>query len=656
MRLQAPGNKEPDLAAIFSRGGLLEKKLPGFEYREEQLKMADAVLGALSRERTLIVEAGTGVGKSLAYLIPLALWLMDADTPRAIVSTYSKALQRQLFENELPFIKRHFSPQIRYAVSFGSENYVCLRRLDQARQFGLFDPGEKDTLPLLMEWVKETATGLRGEVPLEAALWQKVSREADLCSGGKCRFYQDCFFQTAKAVERKANIVITNHHLFFAHVAANYSVLPDAHCVVFDEAHEIEEVASDHLCVEVSSSRLRYILDSIISSRGKGLLLRLPWLDGGRLLELSSLVDRARKRGEVFFLGLQELLGGARSVRLRSEPVNADEASGSLLELYHALAYLSDLPEEDDEKMEILAAAERVNAFRDSLDAISRQAFVDHVYWLSQETRTIRAASTPVNVSRIISEKVFGVFMPAILTSATLSVDNSFRYIQGRLGLEEATTDLLASPFEYRKQALLYIPGSMPGPHDEDFAAAVAGQVEAILNITQGSTLVLFTSYALLHDVAGRVSTECLILKQGDMDNFLLLEEFRMHKSSVLFGTYAFWQGIDLQGDLLKCVIIVKLPFSVPSEPVLEARMEKILSRGGDPFLEYQVPEAVITFKQGFGRLIRSKSDRGVAAVLDTRIMKKHYGRFFLKSLPDMEITDDLAKVEKFMADQDETS
>ncbi|MGE5894617.1 MAG: ATP-dependent DNA helicase, partial [bacterium] len=341
--------------------------------------MAKTVLDVLQHDRTAIVEAGTGIGKSLAYLVPLALWLTEADPPRAIVSTYTKALQKQLFEKELPFIKKHFFPSLRYAVSFGSDNYLCLRRLEQARQHGLFDAEEMGRVLEILRWSRDTATGLKGEFPIGAGLWQKICRESDTCFGRKCCFYHGCFYQTAKALERKANIIITNHHLFFAHVASNYSVLPDARGLVLDEAHEIEDIASDHLGIRVSNYQLRSLLDSIISSRGRGLLVRLKWLDTDRMQEISAAVERVRRAGELFFTDLERLLAGKRSLRLHDRMTGGDglaDELGALQPVFESLARISG---DEEERIELQAVSLRMSAYREGLINIQGQDYGNHV-------------------------------------------------------------------------------------------------------------------------------------------------------------------------------------------------------------------------------------------------------------------------------------
>jgi len=636
---------------IFSRGGILSTALQGFEYRAGQLAMAISVSDALRSESTIMVEAGTGIGKSLAYLVPLAGWI--SETPqkgKAVVSTYTKALQRQLVEKELPFIREHFSPALRFAISFGSDNYLCRRRLHKGLQGGLFDDEDGGALPALLDWAKSTSEGLKGELAFGGRLWQKVCREPEACTGRKCLFFRECFFQTARAEERKAAIVVTNHHLFFANLAAN-ALPPDIGCVVLDEAHEVEGVASDHFCIEATQRRLRHILDSIQAKRGTGVIAAMRWLRTGQRIQMAGLVEDCAAAGNRLFGVVRALIGGQRSVRMRDgldEEEGLDQALGSLR---LALEGLAQEAADEEDRSDLETAAWKVHAYAHALEGIRAHREGDQVCWASLEEGDVRVVVTRLDVSGMLRSEVFSRFSPLVLTSATLAVNGSFDFIRTRLGLEETPSFLYPSPFDYRRQALLYIPAFMPDPNGQGYGEAVARQVMGLMDIVGGRTMVLFTSYSLLEEVAGALRQFHRVLRQGEMGVSSLLDEFRGDATSVLFGTYTFWQGIDLPGDYLRCVIIARLPFAVPSEPVIEARLQALSLQGRDPFLSYQVPDAVVLFRQGFGRLIRSARDRGVVAVLDPRIVRKSYGSAFLNSIPGLDITDDLQRVKAFLAD-----
>lgn len=650
---------------FFGTKGVLSKHLKGYEPRIEQQKMSEAIAKALDSGEHLIVEAGTGVGKSLAYLIPVIEWVFDSSvrytshdtepghgirTRRVVVSTYTKALQRQLVEKDLPFLRDNIFKEVRFALCLGSENYICLRRLEQARTHGLFDMDEIDAISSLLKWVKRTSTGVRSEIDVPYQVWQKVCRESDLCYGKDCKKFDKCFYQKAKLIERKAHILVTNHHLFFANVASGWSVLPAFDTVVFDEAHELEDVAADYLGIEISNFKLKHLLDSILSLHGKGLLSRLKWLSQNKLSEINAILNAVRMQGDAFFNELSEVLKDSTTFRIRKAGFIKDNLSDTLMNLTDTLKMLQDVSKDDDEKKEINALALRNEAFVMSLQLILKQELKDHVYWVQRDGKRLRLAATPIDIASILKTQVFDTVSTAILTSATLSTNGNFDYIKERLGLNDVKTLLLHSPFDFKKQALLYIPEDLREPKSKGFEDDLINHLKEILEVTMGRTLVLFTSYSLLEKVCEAIDIAGLrILKQGDMDSYRLLQEFRADKNSALFGTYTFWQGIDVPGDNLQCVIITKLPFAVPDEPVIEARMEAIERDGKNPFIHYQIPQAIIMLKQGFGRLIRTKTDKGAVVILDSRIRTKGYGMHFLNSLPDCKIGKLLVDIKGFV-------
>lgn len=637
---------------------ILSKHLKGYEPRTEQLKMLEAIAEALDSGEHLIVEAGTGVGKSLAYLIPLIKWVLDETDSdpesgvqrRAVVSTYTKALQRQLIEKELPFLKNNIFKNLRFALCLGSENYVCLRRLEQAKNHGLFDMDETEGINKLLRWIKNTSSGIRSDIEVSHSLWQKVCRESDLCYGKDCKRFEKCFYQKAKFIERKAHILVTNHHLFFANVASGWSVLPPFNTIVFDEAHELEDVAADYLGVEISNFILKHLLDSILSPHGKGLLTRLKWLSQNKFSEINTLINIVRMQGDAFFNELSEVLKDSATIRIRKKGFIKDNLSDALTNLTEAIKMLQKLSKDEDEKKEISALATRGDAFVMSLQSILEQKLEDHVYWIQRDGRRLRLAATPIDIATILKTQVFDVASSAMLTSATLSTNGNFEYIKERLGLDNTETLLLHSPFDYKEQALLYIADDINEPKDERYEGTIIGRIREILEVTKGRTLVLFTSYSLLEKAYETIKIEGIrILRQGDMDSYRLLQEFRENRNSVLFGTYTFWQGIDIPGDDLQYVIITKLPFAVPDEPVVEARMEALERSGKNPFTHYQIPQAIIMLKQGFGRLIRTRTDRGVVALLDSRLRTKSYGIHFLNSLPKCKITASLDDIRRYV-------
>ncbi len=631
----------------------ISQALEGYESRPEQIEMAIAVDNAINSKNHLIVEAGTGVGKSLAYLLPLIKWVLSSETEyrKAVVSTYTKALQRQLVEKELPFLKDRVFNELRYALCLGSENYLCMRRLDKTVKLGLFDEPDIQ-INKLLRWAKKTTTGIKSEIDIPAYMWQKICRESDTCYGKKCKQYNICFYQKAKAKERISHILVTNHHLFFANVVSGWNVIPHFNACVFDEAHEIEDVAADYLGVEVSNMSLKYLLDSIISPSGKGLLYQLKWLKQDTMTEIGNMVSAVRLHGEAFFNEIHRLLGEATTKRIYKRGFIQDNITETLSYLSSYLKKLKECSSEEDEQKDIHAHALRFDNISLSLKYIIEQELEEHVYWAERDGRRFRIVATPVDVASILKKQVFDVVCPAILSSATLATNGRFDYIKERLGLPDAKSLLLNSPFNYKEQSLIYIPDDIVDPNDKDFEISLINRLRGILDIMMGRTLVLFTNYRLLKMAYEGIQISGLrLLRQGEMDNYSLLNEFRNNNNSVLFGTYTFWQGIDIPGDDLQCVIITKLPFAVPDEPIIQARMEALSASGKNPFHDYQVPQAAILLKQGFGRLIRTKKDRGIVAILDSRIITKGYGKEFLKSLPECKITNSLSDIKYFITE-----
>jgi ATP-dependent DNA helicase DinG len=604
--------------------------------------MADAVGDALRGGTRLIAEAGTGTGKSLAYLVPLAEFAMSEER-RAVVSTYTKALQRQLVEKDLPFLRENLFEGLRFALCLGSENYLCLRRLDQAGTYGLFTE-ENEDVERLFRWAKSTRTGLWDGINRE--LWRKVLRESDLCHGRQCRYFTGCFYQRAKEKERRAHILVVNHHLYFANLASGLNVLPQFGTAVFDEAHEIEDVASDYLGLEVSNFRMRHLFNCILGAQGRGLLTRLKWLDPSDFSNISAMVNTARTGSERFFSKLSPMLERP-TLRIWEKDFIQDNLSEHLMRLHRELDGLKDSAGDEEEKMELGAMALRCEATAEALKGILAQELPEHVYWAEKSGRMLRIAATPVDIGGM---QVFEDLEAAVFTSATLSTASSFQYIRERLGLMDAGEIMLRSHFNYRDQARLYIASDLPVPNSPGFEEKVIDRIGEMIRMTGGRTLVLFTSYSLLNMAFETVRVDGVdILRQGDADSYRLVEEFREGHRTALFGTYTFWQGIDIPGEALECVIITKLPFAVPDEPVVEARMQKLSREGKSPFYHYQVPQAALMLKQGFGRLIRTSSDRGVVAILDSRTVSKPYGRIFLDSLPECGKTTDLDEIASFI-------
>jgi ATP-dependent DNA helicase DinG len=626
-------------------GAIAQAMRNAYEYRPQQSKMAAAVEKALEDATHLIVEAGTGVGKSLAYLVPLVLRARE-ENQRAVVATYTKALQQQLVEKDLPFLMSVLG-DFRFALCVGGENYLRLRRFDHLRIGNLYEQNEIEPLNRLFTWSAMTRTGLRSELDNEppAGLWGKACRQADLCFGKDCSYYKDCFYLKAKSIEQQAHILVANHHLFFADMATGGNVLPQYQAVVFDEAHQVEDVATDYLGVEVTNFAVRYLLDMLLSQRTRrGLLTRLTVQDADTQI-VHGMVDGLRVISDNFFFNLHPLLAEQPTLRIRRRDIVPDILSGPLMELQDALLELK--AETQEEELEIKALATRALAFANAVRVNLEQSAENFVYWAQRENMRYRLVASPIDVAETLRENLFGKTDTVVLTSATLSAADTFTYIKTRLGLDAPREVLLDSPFDFENQALMYIAPGLNDQQASGYQEKFDAELRTVLSVTKGRTLVLFTSYGQL-----RKSTETLrkempelgFLCQGEMPPYRLIEQFKGIPNAVLMGTASFWQGIDIPGDALQCVVIAKLPFAVPDEPIIEARLERLTN----PFFDYQVPQAALLFRQGFGRLIRSKTDRGAVAVLDTRIMTKGYGKWFLRSVPKCRITDEQEEFKRF--------
>ncbi|RME63595.1 MAG: ATP-dependent DNA helicase, partial [Nitrospirae bacterium] len=554
----------------FGKEGILSKKLKGFEYRPQQQDMAQAIRECLKAQKHIIVEAPTGVGKSIAYLIPLAEALTRAEVERAVVATYTKALQRQLVEKDLPVVRENLFPDLKYTVSFGSENYLCLRRLEAAREGGLFDDIHPGHFNALLRWANETFTGLVMEAPVvDAGLWSLVCRDPDLCHHKDCPYYLQCFYQKAKKQERDSQLIVVNHHLYFVNMASGWSILPEFQVSVFDEAHEIEKVASEYLGYEVSSGSVKYLLDSILNRKGKGLLRRLR-LPDNLFSRVQGILQRTRAQAETFFQRVAELLGPERSIKLPYPVPVVDILSEHLDDLAEELKTLIDLTEREDLKRDLRAMSTRCRAFVETLEMLLEQKLPDYVYWTERHQRTVKLVATPLEPAEQLRNHLYSLMDTVVLTSATLTVGGNFSFIKQRIGLDEAEELSLPSPFNYRENLLLYIPQGIPEPDTEGYKEAITEEIEKLVRLSDGRTLVLFTSYALMQEVLHKINLQGYeLLIQGQRDSYRLVEEFRTNPRTVLCGVYTFWQGIDVPGDALQCVIITRLPFSVPTDPVV---------------------------------------------------------------------------------------
>jgi ATP-dependent DNA helicase DinG len=649
---------------------VLSRTHPAYEFRRGQLQMAQAVEQALEEKRHLIVEAGTGTGKTLAYLMPVI-----RSGKRVIISTGTKNLQEQLFYKDVPFLEQalygNTSGRLSVCYMKGRNNYLCRKKLyDLTDQPVLSGLEEIEQYRAIAAWEKTTGTGDRAELaelPEASLLWHKLDARADACIGQKCSVFERCFITEMRRKAMESDIIIVNHHLFFADLAIKLQadgapdagILPEAAAVVFDEAHELEDVAGNYFGISVSNLRVEDLARDVENS-----------LQHNRMLSgsLSGALGSLRERSQFFFSVLPPGDGRfAFDTRREFLEENGDEFIALNQALTRLSGELQGLPQKPEEIFNFVRRAQEIQVqLGYALESEDRNT----VFWIERRggrwggrgganassegaargRQNVFLQATPIDVGPILRECLWSKLECAVLTSATLAVGGGFEYIRRRLGMEHARESVLPSHFDYESQALFYVPPDLPDPRTPQFTAKAAECIRQLLEITRGRAFVLFTSYAQMNDIYQRLlgEVEFPILRQGDAPKSALLEEFRLTPNAVLFATSSFWQGVDVQGEQLSCVIIDRLPFAVPSDPVVAARVKTIDADGGNAFFQYQVPAAVITLKQGFGRLIRSLHDRGLLVLLDNRILKKQYGRVFIESLPNYKKTTEMRVVEEF--------
>ena len=634
------------MADVFGPGGMIERCMPaGYEHRRSQLCMAELVEEAFLKKRHLLVEAGTGTGKTLAYLIPAI-----RSGRRVVISTATKSLQEQLFTKDVPFVQKHFAPELKVAVMKGRSNFLCRQKVHQMEgQPILKGMEELDWFTQIRDWERLSETGDRTELtflPDEAELWSKLDARRDTCTGQKCVQFERCFITAMHRRAADADLIIVNHHLFFADLALRRddfgSILPEYAAVIFDEAHEIEDVASDYFGRQVSNYRFDDLARDAeqamrITQQGKPPLLRR--------------VTRLREKVHEFFNLLPPQEGrsafepGARAAFLEGYRSSYDGLMEALKALESEIAALPSKPEE------LLVIARRAAELRSETAFLFESNEKNYVYWLERRGKGMFVAATPIDVSSILREHLFDAFDTIVMTSATLAVSGRFDFLKQRLGIQVAQEMVLPHEFDYGRQALLYIPAGLPDVRNPGFVQKAAEEISRLLKLTEGRAFCLFTSYAQMNQIFElvRARVPFPVLLQGTAPRMALLERFRTTPGAVLFATSSFWQGVDVPGQQLSCVIIDRLPFAVPTDPVVAARVRMLTEDGRNAFAEYQIPEAVLALKQGFGRLIRTRTDRGVLAILDNRIQRMQYGKIFIESLPEYGLTRDIAEVQRFM-------
>ena len=653
--------------AAFAGDGPLARAMPDFEPRAGQVEMAAAVAQVFERGGVLLAEAGTGTGKTLAYLVPAIL-----SRERVLVSTGTKNLQEQIYFKDIPALREALGIPFTATCMKGRANYLCLHKLDQLQDGA--GPAVHDVfLPVIREWSTRTEIGDRAELrdlPEDLAFWNEVSAAADTCLGAECPRYDDCFVTRMRQRAAASDVVIVNHHLLCADASVRHNaygeVIPACSRAIIDEAHQLEDIATQHFGLSVSNYRFEELARDVEKVAASAAIE-----EQADRREIAKALERLRDHAKAFFTEVAFAHRGDGRMKSEERVRATDESLGhtrdaaahltGALDLLEATLQLIKSAEPDpseaeadqeDAREDVQALARRAGELRTELRFLLRGGDEAYVYFVEFRGRGIFLRASPIDVSSIVRELLIDKMRTTVLTSATLTVDGGFDYIRARLGIGDADEVRLPSEFDFARQTILYLPPRMPDPRDGSFPLAAGREVVEILKRTRGRAFVLFTSYATMRAVQAiaEMALDYPILAQGSAPRSQLLDQFRETSHSVLFATASFWQGVDVVGDALSCVIIDKLPFASPGDPITAARIDAIRARGGDPFGEYQVPLAILALQQGLGRLIRHRRDRGVLAVLDPRLRTKGYGRRFIASLPPAPVVHDLARIEAFFS------
>ncbi len=643
----------------FEGRGEIISRLAGYERRKGQLEMALSVARALEEKKNLMVEAGTGIGKSFAYLIPLIYWTLK-EGKKAVIATGTKVLQNQLAEKDLPFLAKEGEVKLKYEVLYGQENFFCRRRAGMIAQYGLFDdPADAAELERIARWAAEES-GIFEDYPeqISPRLKSEISRRTEACPRKNCSYYSSCPFYRKRRAAEEADIIVINHHLFFAHLESAGKLLPEFGAVVFDEAHRLEQVAASYSGVRLSNIGLAILLGRIYNPRkNMGLLPKLADFNSIKT-KVKSLVDDVKISADDFFANLANLLGPSElKKRIRTPNCVESELEQSLDALAGFLFEKARDVDDEDFSFELTSLGDRVAGAKGAVVSFLDTVDPNSVYWIESDRQSDRISinSELIDVSELMANSVWSQPWINVLTSATLTTAKKFDFTRERIGFNDETL-LIGSPFDYERNALVYVAHDLVQPQHELWEERMTQRVGELVKASSGRALILFTSYSTLNRTVSALEEEVgknhKVFVQGRAPRNVLLDEFRFDTSSVLFATQSFWEGVDVPGESLVLVVITRLPFEVPDDPRAEAILEEYRKKGREPFSEYQLPLSVLRFRQGIGRLIRRDTDYGVIAVLDSRIVKKAYGKLFMESLPPSPVAFNLYEVQRFFEDR----
>lgn len=627
---------------VLSAEGMLANVIPGFAYREGQLTMANAIMDAMDNNVDLVCEAGTGIGKTMAYLTPLFL-----QGKRAIVSTATRLLQDQIFEKDLPMLSKALDKELNVIVLKGRSNYLCLLRMQAAQhETQGFSQAQHQQLFEIKEWSQSTGTGDLAELESldeSAAIRSIVTSTSENCLGQACEKYNDCFVYKMRKRAQEADLIITNHYLLLSDMVLREGgfgdLLPKTDNIIFDEAHQLPKLIPEYFSESISSRQLLELVTDTKSAYVE---------EGLKTKKILKLLDDLEKYSRDF----QIQFGFYEGRKLWSEYSEKPELISACETLLESLQAIIDQIDQEEHRGKVVDnVLQRFLRYYDYLYTYQERDKQDFVQWVEIGRGRLSLVRTPINMAQSFQKRLEAYDANIVYTSATLAIDKDAKFLTKELGLEEVEVLIINSPYDYKLQACLYLPPELPDPRSEGFVEYFQTQIIKLIDITQGNTFVLFTSHQMLNKIAETLPEliEYPILKQGEAPKSVLIDRFRETDNAVLLGTASFWEGVDVQGESLSCVIIDKLPFASPDDPILQARLRVIEEQGGNPFMEYQVPQAAMALKQGAGRLIRSETDRGILAICDARIQSKGYGKRFVKALPDMFKTQKLENVNLFM-------